>query len=115
MRIPVASSYAWRHYGVNWVALEAPRHLFIHTIKSIQLLSRQSGFKILDIEFVSTERQFIYSELYRKGIPFKDSSIYLQDQKNPIFSTTQLENFKAQAKELNRKSDGDQAIFYLYR
>jgi SAM-dependent methyltransferase len=115
MRIPVASSFAWRHYGVNWVALEAPRHLFIHTIKSIQLLSRKTGLKISDIDFVSTERQFIYSELYRRGIPFKDSSKYLQDQKKPIFSKTQIENFKAQAKELNRKSDGDQAIFYLYK
>jgi hypothetical protein len=26
---PVADAYAWRAYGVDWFALEAPRHLFI--------------------------------------------------------------------------------------
>ena len=112
---PIASSFAWRHYGVNWVALEAPRHLFIHTIKSIQLLSRQAGFEILDIDFVSTERQFVYSELYRKDISFVESSKYLQDSRLSIFSKKQIENFKAQANELNRNRDGDQARFYLYK
>lgn len=115
IKIPVASSFAWRHYGVNWVALDAPRHLFLHTIKSIQLLSKHAGFKILDIKFISTKRQFIYSELYRKDISFVDANKYLQDSRHPIFSKKQIEDFKAQAKELNRNSDGDQALFYLYK
>ena len=115
IKIPVASCFAWRHYGVNWFALDAPRHLFLHTIKSIKLLSKQARFKIVDIEFDSTENQFIYSELYLKDIPLVASSKYLHDSHRPIFSKQQIKAFKAKAEELNRKNDGDHACFYLYK
>ena len=39
LAIPVASSYAWTHYGVNWVQLDAPRHLFLHSDRSIRVLA----------------------------------------------------------------------------
>ena len=35
IRIPVVDSWAWRTYGVNWVNLDAPRHLFLHTKKRV--------------------------------------------------------------------------------
>ena len=115
IKIPVASSFAWRHYGVNWFALGAPSHLFLHTIKSIRLLCKQAGFKVSDIEFDSNENQFIYSELYLKDIPFVDSSKYLKDSHQPIFSQKQIEAFKVKAKELNKNNNGDHACFYLYK
>jgi 2-polyprenyl-3-methyl-5-hydroxy-6-metoxy-1,4-benzoquinol methylase len=115
IRIPIASSYSWRHYGVNWVALDAPRHLFSHTTKSMQLLSKKAGFIVADIDFDSTERQFIISELYSKGIALKDSNYYLRNPRRSIFSKEQIEAFKAKAIELNAKGDGDQACFYLYK
>ena len=115
IKIPVASCFAWRHYGVNWFALDAPRHLFLHTIKSIRLLSKQTGFKVSDIEFDSNESQFIYSELYLKDVPFVASSKYLKDSYQPIFSQKQIETFKAKAKELNKNNNGDHACFYLYK
>jgi 2-polyprenyl-3-methyl-5-hydroxy-6-metoxy-1,4-benzoquinol methylase len=115
IRIPVAASYAWRHYGVNWVALDAPRHLFSYTTKAMQILSQKAGFIINDIEYDSTERQFIISELYSKGIPLKDSNLYLKNPNGSIFSKQQIEAFKAKAIELNMKSDGDQACFYLHK
>ena len=46
VRIPVADSYAFKHYRENWCSLDAPRHLFLHTKKSIELLAKQSGFEI---------------------------------------------------------------------
>jgi 2-polyprenyl-3-methyl-5-hydroxy-6-metoxy-1,4-benzoquinol methylase len=115
IRIPIASSYSWRHYGVNWVALDAPRHIFSHTTKSMQLLSKKAGFIVADIDFDSTERQFIISELYSKGIALKDSNYYLRNPRGSIFSKEQIEAFKAKAIELNAKGDGDQACFYLYK
>jgi SAM-dependent methyltransferase len=48
IRIPVASSYGWRHYGINWVHLDAPRHLFLHTFKSMEILCGQTGLQIAD-------------------------------------------------------------------
>ena len=115
IRIPVAACFAWRHYGVNWAALDAPRHLFLHTVESIELLSKQAGFKVTDIEFDSTENQFLRSELYLKGIPLKDKVRYLKDPQNSIFSQKQIEEYRAKAIELNNKMQGDQACFFLRR
>ena len=115
IRTPVAASFAWRRYGVNWFALDAPRHLFLHTAASMELLSARAGFKVADIEFDSTETQFLHSELYMRNIPFKDKQQYLADSQCPVFSKQQIEKFKARASELNNSRQGDQACFYLYK
>ena len=115
IRTPVAACYAWRRYGVHWFGLDAPRHLFLHTTDSMELLSTQAGFEVADIEFDSTETQFLHSELYMRNIPFKDKARYLDDAQSPIFSKQQIEEFKARASALNDSSQGDQACFYLHR
>jgi SAM-dependent methyltransferase len=115
IRIPVAACFAWRHYGVNWVALDAPRHLFLHTVKSIELLSEKAGLKVADIQFDSTENQFLHSELYLRNIPLKSRARYLDDTKDRLFSEKQIEEYRARAVELNEKMQGDQACFYLCR
>jgi SAM-dependent methyltransferase len=35
VRMPVAGCHAWREYGVDWVQLDAPRHLHILTLRSM--------------------------------------------------------------------------------
>ncbi len=106
IRIPLSGTYAWRTYKTEWVQLDAPRHLFIHTIESFQILAKQTGFEIKDIIFDSTEFQFTGSERYRSGVSL------MSDQKN-LPSDKRLKEFKNKAKELNKLHDGDQACFYL--
>jgi predicted SAM-dependent methyltransferase len=115
IRIPVASSFAWRHYGVNWVGIDAPRHLFLHTLQSMHLLSRNAGFKMVDFEFDSTGHQFFASELYARNLSLNESSYYLNDPQKALFSDEQMEAFEEKARELNAKDDGDQACFYLQK
>lgn len=113
IRIPTVSSYAWRHYGVNWVQLDAPRHLYLHSVESIEILSNMTGFELRDIIYDSTEFQFWGSEQYSKDIPFKDDRSYSRNPKCSIFSEEDISSFKNQAYELNFAKQGDQAIFYL--
>ncbi|NIS74274.1 MAG: methyltransferase domain-containing protein [Deltaproteobacteria bacterium] len=115
MRIPVASSYAWRKYNVNWVQLDAPRHLFLHTIKSIQILADKTGFQVADIQFDSNEFQFWGSEQYAMKIPLRDGRSYAENPNNAIFSEEQIRSFKEKASMLNESHDGDQACFFLYK
>lgn len=116
IRIPVASSYAWRTYGVDWVQLDAPRHLFLHTPKSIKLLATQSGFQLEDVVFDSTDFQFWGSEQYIKGVHLMDeNSLYIENPKASIFSKGQIRSFRKRAMELNEVGDGDQACFYLHK
>jgi SAM-dependent methyltransferase len=112
IRIPI-QGFAWRKYGVNWVGLDAPRHLFIHTLKSFRLLAEQAGFQIADVIFDSSEFQFWASEQYVEDIPLNDPKSFLLDPEGSIFSPQQIEAFKAQAVKLNEDHDGDQVCLYL--
>lgn len=112
IRIPILA-YAWRHYGVHWVQLDAPRHFYLHTTKSIQILCDQTGFSVEDISYDSTEFQFLGSEQYMKNISIWDKRSYWVDPKNSIFTKAQVCYFKKRAAELNRIRDGDQAAFVL--
>ncbi|MBL0307726.1 MAG: methyltransferase domain-containing protein [Chitinophagaceae bacterium] len=107
IRIPVADCYAWKKYGVNWVQLDAPRHFFLHTTKSISLLSEQSGFTLMDVLFDSYSLQFTGSEKYLKNIPLMDET--------ELFSEKQIQNYSKESENLNSTKEGDQACFYLYK
>lgn len=113
IRIPLASSFAWRKYGVDWAQLDAPRHFFLHTTKSMELLTKQAGFSIAELLFDSTAFQFWGSEQYRRDIPFNDERSYVINPSRSIFSQKQIESFMAEAVELNKKCEGDQACFFL--
>jgi SAM-dependent methyltransferase len=110
---PVASSFAWRQYGVDWVALDAPRHLFVHTAKSIKILAGQAGLRVAEIVYDSTESQFWGSEQYRAGISLHDKRSYARSPKRSIFTPQQIMDFRHRALELNASLDGDSASFYL--
>lgn len=115
IRIPVASSHAYRHYGADWVQLDAPRHLFLHTEASIARLAADSGFAVAGVEHDSTDFQFWASEQYRKDIPLKSPQSHAVDPNGGLFSAETIAGYQAQAEELNRRGQGDSACFYLRR
>ena len=69
LRVPVADSYAWRHYGINWMHLDPPRHLFLHTQKSIGVLAAKTGLQIEKTVRDGNASQFLGSEQYVNDIP----------------------------------------------
>jgi SAM-dependent methyltransferase len=113
IRLPTKSSYAWENYGVNWVQIDAPRHFFLHSLKSIEILTNQAGLKIKDIVFDSTDFQFWGSEQYQNDIPFLDEKSYFINPKKSIFSDDDIRRFKLKATELNQQKIGDQVCIYL--
>jgi 2-polyprenyl-3-methyl-5-hydroxy-6-metoxy-1,4-benzoquinol methylase len=104
IRIPVSDSFAWRKYGVDWFQLDAPRHFFLHTTKSIALLAKDCGFMLEQIIYDSTKDQFLYSEKYRRDI-----ALFA----NIKTSASYYRKCKKQAAYLNKMNDGDQACFIL--
>jgi SAM-dependent methyltransferase len=105
IRIPVANSHAWRKYRTHWFALDAPRHLFLHTSNSIHRLAQKAGLKIDRIEYDSSFVQFASSEKYLRDIPYSDDF--------SMFSKKQMSDFSIEADRLNRIGDGDCACIYL--
>lgn len=115
IRIPVIDSYAWNHYGTDWVQLDPPRHCFLHTVKSIEYLSNKFNFKIKNIIYDSTSFQFLGSEQYKKHIPLMSPKSYFKDPDNSIFKEEDVNYYTEKAKELNSNKKGDTACFYLQR
>lgn len=113
INMPTVSSYAWKHYRENWVAIDAPRHLCIHSIESMTLLAEKAHLILQTILYNSIELQFWGSEQYLKGIPLCSERSYGEKPANSIFSENQIKMFKRKAKELNRIKQGDAAAFYL--
>lgn len=105
IRTPVVPCEAWEHYGVDWVQIDAPRHLFVHSRDSLKRLARQAGLVPKRVEFDSTAFQFTGSERYRRDIP-------LHDERQP-FSRRRIRTFRRRARLLNHQGRGDQAAFYL--
>lgn len=115
IRIPVASSFAWEKYQANWVQLDAPRHLFIHTVKSIKILAKKSALKLFEIIYDSSDFQFWGSEQYQKGIPLNAEKSYNLNPLRSIFSKKDIKKFREKAKVLNREGRGDQAAFWFIK
>ena len=113
IRIPIVSSYAWKHYGVHWVQLDLPRHYFLHSIESMKIIAKTIGFKLSEIIHDSTAFQFWGSEQYKNNIPLKDERSYAINPQTSIFSEEDICVLAKRADELNANKQGDQAIFYL--
>lgn len=113
IRIPVCDSWARRTYGVHWRAWDPPRHLYLHSVKSMQLLAAEAGFEIFEIAYDSTAEQFALGELGRRGVPYAELERYRPGGGPGAFSAREWREFVARAERLNRERDGDTACFYL--
>jgi 2-polyprenyl-3-methyl-5-hydroxy-6-metoxy-1,4-benzoquinol methylase len=111
IRIPTVSSFAWEHYRTNWVQLDAPRHYFLHSVKSMQTLAEIANLELYKTVYDSTYFQFSGSEKYLNDIP-----LYAPRPRGLIkfiqrkFKKSQ---FRMRAKQFNYECKGDQAAFYF--
>ncbi len=115
IRIPLMGMYGWKTYGLDWVGLDAPRHIFIHTIKSIQLLANQSGLQLNKIEFDSGPYHLWASEQYQKDVALMEPGSYMVNKSTSLFTKEKISGFAKIAAQTNKEGQGDQAAFYLFK
>jgi SAM-dependent methyltransferase len=113
IRIPVADSYGWRHYGINWFHLDAPRHLFLHTSKTIQLLAQGGGLRVTEVIQEANEGTFWSSEAYEKDIPLADPRFPFSSPLKKFLGWRLIRDYKTHAEELNRSKEADWRCFHL--
>lgn len=94
----------------DWYEWDAPRHLFIHSVKSMQYLCGKAGLKIKNVEYNAGDLQFITSLLYREGIPYMEQD---NDVIKKYFSPEELNKILELTEELNRNGYGDHAVFAI--
>lgn len=109
MDIPVFPNIAFDMFGAYWFQIDAPRHIFLHSPKSLQYLERQSGLKMVKLEYDSECGQILRSFLYSMGIPF-------YEQTQEMFSQYFDEEAKLRMIEItdqyNQMGYGDHAKIY---
>jgi len=112
IRIPLIN-LAWKKYGVNWVQLDAPRHLFLYTEKSFRYLAEKTGFKVENVAYDSSSFQFWGSEQYVQDIPLTDPESFWINNESKLYTAEQIEKWQNEAEKLNVSGEGDMACFYL--
>jgi len=111
LRFPTPESEAWERYRENWVQWDAPRHLFLHTRKSVGILAEQAGLKIEKCWCDSFAFQFWGSELYTRGLSLEGNATSEEVRKR--FSAKQMKSFARESEKLNASGRGDQLVVIL--
>lgn len=109
VRIPVVDGQAWDTYKECWAAIDAPRHLHLHSHKSFAIAAEKAGLAIVNEIQDSDSFQFWASELARKGEPQLGRDV----TGRASFDRATMADFAHRAKELNRIGRGDQTGFVL--
>ena len=108
IRVPVSDCVAFERYRESWVQLDPPRHLYLHTRRSMDSLVAPFGLRVQHSQCDSTQLQFIGSELYLRDIPLTAAR-----KRKRVFTKEQLDVFRNETRRVNAANLGDQAVFYL--
>lgn len=115
IRTPVMGRYSWEKYGTSWMDLDAPRHIIIHSLKSMEILARQSGFELQKTVFDGNYMSLIGSDQYTKDIALPDADSYMVDKNRSGYTKGDIETFKTINRQNNLDKNADQAAFYLFK
>ena len=105
IRVPVADSAAWEKYGVDWVEMDPPRHYFLHTKESMDLMAGRHGMEVKHRLYDSSSFEIIGSEKWKRDIPSNDPTPEDLDKDK---SKSQKE-----VELLNKEELGCRACFYI--
>ncbi|MBF0417265.1 MAG: class I SAM-dependent methyltransferase [Magnetococcales bacterium] len=106
IRIPVAQSYAHRRFGVHWMAWDAPRHLYLHTVTSLHLLAKGHGFTIFAMHGDARPENLL-------GCLYAQRDIAQPDWGRHPYPPETHAAFRTLTLRLNATLDGDTACFFL--
>lgn len=111
IRIPISDSYAFEHYGTDWVQFDAPRHFYLHTRQSMQVLADKTDFELANIWDDSEFLQVIGSEQLQKEVYLSDPESIIPLGTTPLFNAKQMQAFRALYAKIQKNQMGDTYIF----
>jgi SAM-dependent methyltransferase len=120
LTIPLKSSL-YKTYGSYYYDIDAPRHFYIHTLKSFKTLLNDSGIKIDTVIYDSTFMSYVRSEEYKNNIFGNMEKSYkelnriffkITNINESIFNKEEIREFKNKAK-ISNEQIGDHGIFVL--
>jgi SAM-dependent methyltransferase len=106
IRIPTIDCWAWEEYGRDWIALDPPRHFYLHSRKSIAQLLRGAGFQVTAIIDDASSLQILGSEKIRRGQPLLNPKSGKADYAE-FLPQRLIQSAPSRTRELNRAGAGD--------
>ncbi|MGB8454192.1 MAG: class I SAM-dependent methyltransferase [Anaerocolumna sp.] len=106
--VPMMGGEAWKMFGTDFCQIDAPRHIFLYTEKSMKYLCEKAGLSIERILYDSNEKVFSLSAAYKKYTKSHDELM-----RNDYATKRMKIKYKQLAIESNSDHNGDQAIFYI--
>ena len=113
MTLPVYPNFAFDAYKENWFQLDAPRHIILHSKKSLELLANQHGLRLGRFTCDSNNSAILRSYLYKKGITFYKQK---PEEIGKYFTKTELVDIERKTAIANRNGHGDHAtVFFVHQ
>jgi SAM-dependent methyltransferase len=111
IRTPIMGSWFWQEYGVDWWELDAPRHVFVHSIESLRRLGGELGLELRRVAFDSTYVEIIASDQIRRGVAWRSADSYLVDP--TTVPPDAVEAAKASVRALNQEGRAGRGLIFL--
>ncbi len=112
MTLPVFPNIAFDKYGPHWFQIDAPRHIFLHSMESIKYLADKSGLHIDEIRHDSTIAEMLVSYFYQNGVHYGELSTELVYKH---FTQEQLDELQVLVDKNNENGHGDHAVVFMVK
>lgn len=114
IRTPVMGTWFWETYGPDWWELDAPRHLYVHTVASIGLLAAGAGLVNTEVVWDSTFLEIVASEQIRRDVAWREPGSWFTAAPAGLDDAT-VQSYREQVIRLNAEGRAGRAGFYLRR
>lgn len=115
IRLPISGSLIANTYKGDWWSLDAPRHIYIFSRKSMSMIADKLGLKVTNIHFEGTIDDFIASEQHKLGVRLLSENSYVKTKDFSRFEKTQLAAWATEIDQQNALGTAAQAGFILER
>jgi SAM-dependent methyltransferase len=100
-------------YKSNWVEIDAPRHVIIHSMNSMQILLKGINLKINEIIYDTDEFEFWGSEQFCNNIATNSKRSFSVNPSDSMFSKRQMDCYKVLASDYNKRGIAGRACFII--
>lgn len=107
IKIPQYSEYYWKKFGINQIVFDPPRHIYIHTYESMNVMAKKYDMEIVDHTTETEPTEYIVARNIKKNKPAGIKGI-------PIMQLLFCGIFTYYRRSrLNKAKDGAYATFVL--
>ncbi|MBL0727919.1 class I SAM-dependent methyltransferase [Piscinibacter sp. HJYY11] len=107
VRVPTSECLAFTLFGEHWFQIDAPRHLYLHSQKSLEIVANAAGLEAVSFSRDSQPMQFWASQLYADG----HSLVSPQAKAYAARYSTRF--YRRLSAWLNEQGQGDQMVVRL--